>query len=355
MENSMRIFNVSDIEQAAVCLKQGDLVAFPTETVFGLGAVANNPKAVAKVFEAKGRPSDNPLIVHVADQETVYKYATHVSPVAQQLMDAFWPGPLTILFEVEEGIFAPNVNRGMSTVAMRMPNHSDTLALIRAVGFPIVGPSANISGKPSPTQVSHVVHDFSGRIAGVLDSQLPLLEIGVESTVVAVSNNQVTILRPGAITSEMLESILDVPVIEQSAQEQLKEGNIISPGVKYVHYSPKQPVVIIPPETSLTQWRQIIEEKATPLAILAQEHIVEAVQGITNVVATYSLGRINQDSEATQHLYAGLRSLEDSTAITILAQGFPDRPSSHAYLNRLNRAGQWLHQGDTLDTNGVEK
>ncbi|WP_373759333.1 L-threonylcarbamoyladenylate synthase, partial [Weissella soli] len=179
-----KIWTVNEIEQAAKAIKRGSLVAFPTETVYGLGADAFNEQAVGKVYAAKGRPSDNPLIVHVADAEQVEKYAM-VDARAKKVMDAFWPGPLTIILPVVPGAISHTVTGGLETVASRMPDNDVTRTLIRMADTPIVGPSANTSGKPSPTTAQHVYHDLHGKIAGILDDGATT--IGVESTVIDLS------------------------------------------------------------------------------------------------------------------------------------------------------------------------
>ena len=161
-------FRLGELDEAAALLRRGELVAFPTETVYGLGAIATKEQAVAKVFQAKGRPSDNPLIVHVKDAQQVLDYAAEVPELAKELMERFWPGPLTIILPVKSGVFPANVNNGQETVAFRMPNQQSALRLIDLVGTPLVGPSANLSGKPSPTSVDHVMQDFDGVIAGVV-------------------------------------------------------------------------------------------------------------------------------------------------------------------------------------------
>ena len=182
-------FRLGELDEAAALLRRGELVAFPTETVYGLGAIATKEQAVAKVFQAKGRPSDNPLIVHVKDAQQVLDYATEVPKLAKDLMERFWPGPLTIILPVKADVFPANVNNGQETVAFRMPNQHSALRLIDLVGAPLVGPSANLSGKPSPTSVDHVMQDFDGVIAGVVAGDTDQAQIGVESTVVRPFNH----------------------------------------------------------------------------------------------------------------------------------------------------------------------
>ena len=236
-------FRLGELDEAAALLRRGELVAFPTETVYGLGAIATKEQAVAKVFQAKGRPSDNPLIVHVKDAQQVFDYAAEVPELAKELMERFWPGPLTIILPVKPGVFPANVNNGQETVAFRMPNQHSALRLIDLVGVPLVGPSANLSGKPSPTSVDHVMQDFDGVIAGVVAGDTDQAQIGVESTVVRPMSDRLIILRPGAITQSMLKQVCP-KVQEFSVAEQLAAPQLQSPGVKYRHYSPKQAVFL---------------------------------------------------------------------------------------------------------------
>ena len=331
-----KIYKKEQINEAAAQLKAGQLVAFPTETVFGLGAIATNEAAVSSVFATKGRPQDNPLIVHVSSIEQVAEYVAEVPEIAAQLMMQFWPGPLTIIFPQKPGVLAPSVTPGQETVAIRMPDNPETLALIEATGIPLVGPSANKSGKPSPTAVEHVYHDFQGKIAGIVEPSEKLLAVGVESTVVLPRAGFINILRPGAITKEDLRA-LGYQVEEKTAEEQLKDTSVLSPGVKYTHYSPKQPVHVLITDDS-QQFTQYIDALKQPVAILADESVLQALSNDSQIVATHSYGAKGDLVSATQQLYAGLRALEQTTAQVIIAQGFPDSPASHAMMNRLRKA-----------------
>lgn len=333
-----KIYTSEQIEEAAKQLRQGELIAFPTETVFGLGAIATDEEAVSRVFEAKGRPKDNPLIVHVHSVEQVFDYVETISPLAQRLMDEYWPGPLTIIFPKKAHQLAPSVTPGKNTVALRMPNHQEALALIRAVGIPLVGPSANTSTKPSPTAVEHVYHDFNGKIAGIIKPKEPLLSIGVESTVVLPLENEVIILRPGAITKEMIAA-LGIKVSEKSVSEQLANSDILSPGVKYAHYSPKQPVFILinnDPQVFIDTIRTMTES----VAVLADNRTIDSIAHLSQVCAVHRYGAVGDYLSATQQLYAGLRALEQTAATLILVQGFEDMPQTHALMNRLTKAAE---------------
>ena len=330
-------FRLGELDEAAALLRRGELVAFPTETVYGLGAIATKEQAVAKVFQAKGRPSDNPLIVHVKDAQQVFDYTAEVPKLAKDLMERFWPGPLTIILPVKPGVFPANVNNDQETVAFRMPNQHSALRLIDLVGAPLVGPSANLSGKPSPTSVDHVMQDFDGVIAGVVAGDTDQAQIGVESTVVRPMSDRLIILRPGAITQSMLKQVCP-KVQEFSVAEQLAAPQLQSPGVKYRHYSPKQAVFLFESSEDLANLHAKLVAKGGRVGLLADESIIQALGQQSPVVATYSLGQPNDADSATRQLYAGLRALEASDCDWILAQAVLESEKYHAYMNRLNKA-----------------
>ena len=318
-------FRLGELDEAAALLRRGELVAFPTETVYGLGAIATKEQAVAKVFQAKGRPSDNPLIVHVKDAQQVFDYAAEVPKLAKDLMERFWPGPLTIILPVKAGVFPANVNNGQETIAFRMPNQHSALRLIDLVGAPLVGPSANLSGKPSPTSVDHVMQDFDGVIASVVAGDTDQAQIGVESTVVRPMSDRLIILRPGAITQSMLKQVCP-KVQEFSVAEQLAAPQLQSPGVKYCHYSPKQEVYLFESTEDRARLRAKLVAKGGKVGLLADDSIIQA------------LGHPNDADSATRQLYAGLRALEASDCDWILAQAVLESEKYHAYMNRLNKA-----------------
>lgn len=228
----------SSVNELGEIIRKGGLVAFPTETVYGLGGNALDAEASKKIYQAKGRPSDNPLIIHVADAEDVYKYVKSVSPFEKKLMDAFWPGPLTIIFLKKE-IIPYETSGGLETIAIRCPAHEATRALIRAAGVPVAGPSANTSTKPSPTTADAVMHDMNGKIEAVIDGGASL--IGLESTVIAVNDNKITIYRPGGITKEMLSLFGETEIDRALVTENEKPK---APGMKYRHYAPAAPLVV---------------------------------------------------------------------------------------------------------------
>lgn len=328
-----KIYDASTIDEAAGLLKAGELVAFPTETVYGLGAIASNDEAVKNVYKVKGRPSDNPLIVHVPDRE-IAEYVASVPQQAEALMAAFWPGPLTLIFPMKEGVFAPTVTAGHNTVALRMPAQEQTLELIRKTGFPLVGPSANTSGKPSPTTAQHVMHDLYGKIAGILDGGET--QIGLESTVLDLTNaNGPVILRPGAITEVQLEPIIGKLAADVGTANEAEAPK--APGMKYQHYSPAQPVILI--DGTATDWQAAIEEyrgHGKQIGILASEELLAVHQDAAR--AFYSLGLKNDVATASQRLYAGLRYLDEQPVDVILAEAYDLSGLGKAFMNRLEKA-----------------
>src|SRR5690606_22423426 len=223
------------IKQAAALLRQGKVVAFPTETVYGLGADARSDEAVSRIFQAKGRPSDNPLIVHIAELSQLEELVESVPPEARLLMDRLWPGPLTLVLPAKEGAVSSKVTAGLSTVAVRMPDHPVALELIRASGCPLAAPSANRSGRPSPTTARHVMDDLQGLADGVLDGGAT--GVGLESTVVETEERRMVVLRPGGISVEELRSF-GVNVELDRALSVPTEAAPRSPGMKYTHYAP---------------------------------------------------------------------------------------------------------------------
>ena len=333
-----KIIQASEIEEGATLLKDGQLVAFPTETVFGLGAIANNEQAVKSVYRVKGRPSDNPLIVHIADPEDIFDYMidddSERHDLIEKLTAQFWPGPLTLVVPVKPDTFPSVVTGGMETVGIRLPDHETTRALIRATGFPIVGPSANISGKPSPTQVAHVMHDFDGVIGGVVNAEPT--RIGVESTVLDLTDSRgLIILRPGYITKSMLaEVVTDMPIyiggnIANNAEEAPK-----APGMKYVHYSPNQPVMAVSSD-KMSNVLDDLSSQTIKVALAISENNFEKYK--TSVASIVSLGPTIET--ATQQLFAALRTFDDQENIQqIVVELYPDTEKNGAYRNRLIKA-----------------
>lgn len=233
------------IEIAADLLKKGELVAFPTETVYGLGAIATNEKAVQKIFTVKGRPQDNPLIVHVSSIEMALPFVAAPKETFVFLAERYWPGPLTLVVE-HTGVLPKIVTAGLSTAAIRMPAHPVALQLIETAGEPIVAPSANRSGRPSPTRAEHVLDDLGGEIAAIIDAGPT--QIGIESTVLLLTTSPPRILRPGAITKSDLEKCLGVEIVEDLLPPDTNHLTPIAPGTKYRHYAPQLPIFLFSEE-----------------------------------------------------------------------------------------------------------
>lgn len=233
---------VNEIGKAAEILKNGGLVAIPTETVYGLAASAFDEKAVANIFKAKGRPNDNPLIVHIAEIDELHSIAKNITPIAKKCMDAFWPGPFTAVLPKKD-VIPSSVSGGLDTVAVRLPSNAVARAIIRASGLPLAAPSANRSGSPSPSTAEHVIDDLDGRIDAVVISEK--CEVGVESTVVTFATEPPRLLRPGGITVEQLKILIPDLVIDPAVTAEPEKGaKVASPGMKYKHYAPRAEVIM---------------------------------------------------------------------------------------------------------------
>ncbi|MFJ7920579.1 L-threonylcarbamoyladenylate synthase [Lysinibacillus fusiformis] len=322
--------------QAVDILNAGEVVAFPTETVYGLGAVATNNVAVKKIFEAKGRPSDNPLIVHVGTKEEVTNYIEHISDIAKQCMDLFWPGPLTLVMPAKPNVLAQSVTAGLSTVGIRMPDHPVALALLQQLQKPLAAPSANRSGKPSPTEANHVLDDLGGYIPYILDGGST--GIGLESTVLDVTHEPPVILRPGGITKEMLEANIG-PVIQPTKIEQKLEETPKAPGMKYTHYAPNAPVYLINcHDGEVSEAVQQLQQQGHAVALLAPENFQHSKADFY-----FSVGEEGSKEEMGASLYQALRACDKTTATVILATTTSTEGVGAAIMNRLEKAsgGKW--------------
>ena len=317
------------IERAASIIRNGDLVAFPTETVYGLGANAMNESAVEKIFKAKGRPADNPLIVHVCNREMLDIIASGVSKTAERLIQKFWPGPLTLVLERKPEV-ARSVSAGLPTVAARMPRNAIALELIRASRTPIAAPSANASGKPSPTTATHVLDDLGGRIDMILDGGVT--NIGIESTVLDMTTDPPMILRPGWVTHDMLTEV--VGIVERAASgEELRR----SPGTRHRHYTPHARVILI--EHGSTE---IIE-------VVCREHLKDGAVGFIghnqvtiDDVLFYSIQLGNRPEDYAHSIYSALRELDSRNPHVIVVEGINDDDEGAAVMDRLRRAASEL-------------
>ena len=324
------------IEEAGKVIRNGGTVAFPTETVYGLGANALDDEAVRKIFIAKGRPQDNPLIIHVSTKE-ISELVKDVPEVAQKIIDKFWPGPLTVILEKKDII--PNVtSANLNTIGIRMPNSEIALKLIELAERPIAAPSANISGRPSPTEVERCVEDLNGRVDYIIGGESS--DIGVESTIVDCTVNPPLVLRPGGITLEMLKEIN--PEIELDKALKSKPNDDFkpkAPGMKYKHYAPNAHLKIIKGknEKTIEIINEIVEnyiEKGNDVAILTTNENLNKF----NNGKVISLGSENDLKEIAKNLFEALRKCDDLRVQYILCQGFEEKGVGLAIMNRLNKA-----------------
>lgn len=325
------------VNEAAEWIRKGEVVAFPTETVYGLGADATNETAVRKIYEAKGRPSDNPLIIHVSSVSQVKDYVTHIPEKAHLVMTHFWPGPCTIVLN-KKGPLALSVTGGLDTVAIRMPDHPIALELIKKSGVPLAAPSANSSGKPSPTTAEHVGSDLDGKIRGIIDGGAT--GVGLESTVLDLTDpDRPTILRPGGVSLEELSDVLGIVYVDAHLEDQTQAPK--SPGMKYRHYSPDKPVFILPEdqEDAAKVIDKLTNEGHTVGLLISKQSGMAF--GRFNTVM-FSLGDKDKAEEAASRLYNGLRVLDQSNATIILAEPYESVGIGRAYMNRLEKAAEWI-------------
>ena len=325
------------IQEAAALIASGELVAFPTETVYGLGADALHPEASKKIYAAKGRPSDNPLIVHICKFEELESIAKLVPPQARKLADAFWPGPLTMIVWKNDKV-PYETTGGMDTVAIRMPNHPIALKLIEQSGCLIAAPSANTSGKPSPTEAAHVALDLDGKIPMILDGGP--VGIGIESTIIDLTEDMPMILRPGYITQQMLEDVLGEEVkIDPGiiASDSLTKPK--APGMKYKHYAPKADLVLVDGDADkvvrkineLVQAKKAVGQK---VGIIATDETKDLYQA--DIVV--SIGAREDEDAIAKHLYKILREFDDWNVDAIYSESFATPRIGQAIMNRLLKA-----------------
>lgn len=318
------------LQEAAKLLRENEAVAFPTETVYGLGANAMDDEAIAKIFEAKGRPSDNPLIVHIGTKSQLDGIVKEIPPVAEKLMAHFWPGPLTIILPRKEGI-SERVTAGLNTVGVRMPDHPVALALIEEANVPVAAPSANRSGRPSPTLASHVYEDLNGKIAGIVDGGAT--GVGVESTVIDCTSTVPTILRPGGITKEQLEAVIGTVSLDPALKDEKEKPK--SPGMKYTHYAPKAPLSIV--EGSREFIQHLVDEKKEggfKVGVLTTEEY----QHVYNADVILSCGVRSDLASVATKLYDVLRTFDASEVDVIFSESFPNEGIGNAIMNRLTKA-----------------
>ena len=321
------------IQKAAQLIKAGEVVGFPTETVYGLGADARNAEAIHKIFEAKGRPQDNPLIVHISSLEQIEDVISGEMPEqARLLAKYFWPGPLTMILPKGDNISLA-CTAGLDSVGVRYPSNECAQRLISAARVPIAAPSANLSGKPSPTTAQHVYHDMNGKIPMILDGGS--CSVGVESTVVDVRNTPVRVLRPGGVTPEMIASVLGEVEVDGSVLRPLKENEVArSPGMKYKHYAPDGSLTIFKGETGkvAAEINRRYDESEQNACIFA----FEAHKPLYGNRRLYSLG--DDAASAAQRLFAALRNMDDIGVREIYSEAVDVQGMGLAVMNRLGRA-----------------
>ncbi len=318
--------NTQAIASAASFLTAGEVVAIPTETVYGLAANAYDETAVRKIFAAKGRPQDNPLIVHIASFNALFDLVAEVPEAAKKLADAFWPGPLTVILPKSDKI-PDAVSAGLSTVAVRFPAHPVAQAVIKAAGVPLAAPSANRSGSPSPTNAKTVLDDMDGRIPLILDGGSS--EVGVESTVITLATPVPRVLRPGGVTVEQLREVLGEVSVDDAVLHRLKDGETAaSPGMKYKHYAPHAEITIV--RGTLEQFREFVAGKDAFVLCFAGE------EACFDRAVTY--GEADDDAAQANRLFDALRELDARGAKTVYARCPALSGVGLAVYNRLIRA-----------------
>ena len=342
-----RIVKIEDIKQqrdilheAGEILRSGGLVAFPTETVYGLGANGLDGDACAGIYTAKGRPSDNPLILHVANRSMVEQIAVVIPPLAEKLMAAFCPGPITLIMQ-RKAIVPDRITGGLPTVGIRMPENDVARALIRAAGVPIAAPSANISGRPSPTTAELTARDLDGRVPLILDGGP--CRFGVESTIVDCTGDKAVILRPGAITREMLVELLGEDMV--TLDPALVGADVVpkAPGMKYTHYAPKAPLTLIegmPTRMARAFQREVarLQGEGHVVGVIASHEVLNELRGLlpANLMADY--GHQGSLPAIAANIYEALRSFVDQPADVLLGEGTAEQGLGLAIMNRLHKA-----------------
>lgn len=323
--------NAPALDEAAEILKSGGLVAFPTETVYGLGGIATNASAAERIYKAKGRPSDNPLIIHIAEPTDAERYA-EANELYYRLAAAFMPGPLTVILKKKSNI--PNeVTGGLPTVAVRCPSHPIARELIRKVGAPIAAPSANLSGSPSPTSGEHVTSDLSGRVEAIIDGGE--CDIGLESTIVMLNGEAITLLRPGAITVDALSCVCDDVRVADAVTHALAENEKpLSPGMKYRHYAPRAPLVLLDGDEEEVISYMFRMQNAEKCTVICYDEDMEYLRGerLISIGSKYDL------AAQAKNLFAALREADKTDGDTVYAHLPPKEGMGLALYNRLIRA-----------------
>lgn len=332
--------NEQALQKAGQILKNGGLVAFPTETVYGLGANGLDAAACVKIYEAKGRPSDNPLILHVADRAMIAMIAKEVTPMAEKLLAAFCPGPITLIMKRRK-VVPDRITGGLDTVGIRMPEDDIARAMIKAAGVPVAAPSANISGRPSPTTAAAVYHDMAGKISLILDGGA--CHFGVESTIVDTTGKKAVILRPGAITQEMLAELLGEENV--MLDPAVVGAKVIpkAPGMKYTHYAPKAPMYLIEGESDKMSaaFRRELRRLKTAghtVGVIASDEVIASLKGEVPANLLQAYGKQGDLLAIAADIYEALRSFDDKKADILLGEGTAAKGLGLAIMNRLHKA-----------------
>ncbi|WP_209123374.1 L-threonylcarbamoyladenylate synthase [Alkalihalobacillus sp. BA299] len=329
-KKSDHLHKADEIKEAALWIKKGEVVAFPTETVYGLGGNALMESAIEKIFRAKGRPNDNPLIVHIASKDQLAELVSTIPLLAEKLMDAFWPGPLTIILPSKHTV-SSRVTANLPTIAIRIPDHPVALALLKEAAVPVAAPSANVSGKPSPTTAEHVKHDLSGKIQGIVDGGKT--GVGVESTVVDCTEVVPVILRPGGITKDQLEQVVGPVKVDPALFE---EGSAPrSPGVKYTHYAPNAEMYLVVDHSQRIQgFVDQLRREGKRVGVMTTHEHVDQYEADLILPCGY-----REDLETVaSDLYETLRKFDEHDIDMILAETFPKQGVGVAIMNRLEKA-----------------
>ena len=328
------------LEQSANIIRSGGLLGIPTETVYGLGANGLDPDAVLKIFQAKGRPQDNPLILHVSGPEQVELFCHDIPQVAWTLMERFWPGPLTLVLPARDNV-PRRTTAGLDTVAIRCPDQDMTRAIIRAAGVPIAAPSANISGKPSPTTAQHVYHDMAGKIEAIVDGGP--CSVGLESTIVDLAGDTPRLLRPGGITPEQLMEVLPTLTVDKAVVGEISQDEVVrAPGMKYTHYTPAGEVIIVTGSSSNAA-RYILNHLSPEDRVLCFEEELP----LYPQDKALAYGSEETPETLARGLFAALRELDRQDIKTIYARCPSGGGVTYAVANRLKKAaGFHIVEGD---------
>lgn len=325
------------LDEIKTALIYGEVIGIPTETVYGLAGDARNAEAIQKIFSAKGRPGDNPLIVHIYSTAQLDGFTEQRDSKVQTLMKHFWPGPISFILPLKGSMLSGRTVAELNSVAVRMPSHPVGHAILEHVDFPLAAPSANLSGKPSPTNYSHVIDDLNGKVYGVVASDLATY--GLESTVLDCTQYPYRIARPGSITKEELENVLE----ETVGRHETDSKEPVSPGMKYKHYAPRQPLTVIEGGVrSKTNFNGHAEQK---IGIIAPETMREYAPEDAYFISLCSSE--TDYREAARNLYAALRKMDKSEVDAIFIHGFPKNEDSEALMNRIYKAtGDKIIKGD---------